>query len=958
MHIEQQSYHLFWGKSDREKSSDVSEEQSGISYHRLVYHLLDVAAVADQLLCQDMQLRKRLSNLCKMEENVLHWWLVFLMGVHDIGKFSGRFQYLIPTLAEHIGAPTCKKPYVKHDTLGYHVLKNTVATHEDVHQQFGEINVISWAQAIAGHHGSPPNTERIIFNDHFCEKARHAIDEFIKDWFDLIKKLSGETFHQTSSMSLPKPASWVIAGFAVLADWIGSNTNYFPYRHDILSPEEYWQTASASAKKAVQESGVIAKPVNSLQSFHDLFPHISSPTALQNWAEKVEVSNTPSLYIIEDIPGAGKTEAAIMLAHRIMAQGHADGLFFALPTMATTNQMYERVANVPLSKLDDTSDQALYKRLFQRESHPSLVLAHGHARMHDGFLERLFTINEHGERISLKRYEHQYGADEESITAQCNAWFADTRKKALLADVGIGTIDQLLMSILPMKHQSLRMLGMFRKVLIIDEVHCYDSYTSKLLEDILFFQALSGASVILLSATLSHKMRSSFLKIYHQGVSGYNGERNIRRKKLDVPFMQEYPGTTVYAENKNLESTALKAREDLSRTLQIQPFNTDDDVIAYLVQEAQSGKCVCWIRNTVHDAMDAYNKIQSRVQSVQSTNDLNVHLFHARFVLGDRLDIEKKVLGIVGKTSTADMRKGNIIIATQVIEQSLDVDFDCLVSDLAPMDALIQRMGRLHRHRRDVFGNIQPDGMPDARQTKVFSLLTPAQGIPIQANWYSALFPKGRFVYEDFTLLWRTAILLTSEEKRSIALPGDVRSYIEQAYNGELEGASPIDVPELLEASALKVEGKDNSKKTTANFNALNVEEGYEKESSLWADDISTPTRLGQANGIVRLGKMENGSIVPFYSAKEVSNISIAKRWMLSDVSVSYSKVSEENNTDYIEHLISQAKESMADKGKYSLLCIVTKDDGQDMWQGSGKKKDGTIVSIQYSSATGLVVVA
>lgn len=228
-----------------------------------------------------------------------------------------------------------------------------------------------------------------------------------------------------------------------------------------------------------------------------LFPFILHPTPLQQKALELDVNqHRAQLFLLEDVTGAGKTEAALILAHRLMASGKAQGIYFGLPTMATANAMYERMANTWLT-------------LYQPDSRPSLVLAHSARRLMDRFNHSIWSDDLTGSEEP----------DENQPFAQgCAAWFADSNKKALLADVGVGTLDQAMMSVMPFKHNNLRLLGLRNKVLIADEIHAYDAYMSKILECVIEKQAQDGNSTILLSATLSQQQRDRLISAYARGV--------------------------------------------------------------------------------------------------------------------------------------------------------------------------------------------------------------------------------------------------------------------------------------------------------------------------------------------------------------------------------------------------------------------------------------------------------
>ena len=303
--------------------------------------------------------------------------------------------------------------------------------------------------------------------------------------------LDAESFRRASV-----DLSWWIAGLAVLADWLGSNTNFFGYRADPEHPlplADYWAYAKRQAAIALDASGVL--PMNSERAlgFTELFPSIVTPSPLQDWAATVTLAPGPQIHLLEDVTGAGKTEAAVMLAHRLMGAGCADGFFIGLPTMATANAMYGRIAQV-------------YGKLFSECA--SLALAHGQRNLVESFAKSV---------VPSGPQEDDARQADDSATARCSAWLADHNKRALLSPAGVGTLDQALLAVLHSKHQSLRLLGLFRKVLVVDEVHACDAYMQGVLETLLEFHARVGGSAILLSATLPQRMKQALLDAFASG---------------------------------------------------------------------------------------------------------------------------------------------------------------------------------------------------------------------------------------------------------------------------------------------------------------------------------------------------------------------------------------------------------------------------------------------------------
>lgn len=915
------SYHSYWAKSHKTTDGEP------LKYHLLPYHLLDVAAVAWVLLERDSRLCSRLAQMAGMDAHNFRVWFTFLMGLHDVGKFSPRFQALDKRVVAELEGVIDTKPYtIRHDTLGWFLFKDVLRDKLTPENSiFGKIiqekswtKMKVWADAVMGHHGKPPESDKKGSDDFFCADSKKASSLFSEDWGNFIGK---DLTNDYVTFETKKEFSWLYAGLAVLCDWIGSSEDFFKYHSDIKSLEEYWRVALESAEIAMQEISIIPATAREETSFEELFPFIAMPTNLQEWASTVRIPVHPSLTIIEDIPGSGKTEAAMMLVHRMISQGIADGVYFALPTMATSNQMYDR-----LSK-KSTVGQEPYRMLFAEGETPSLVLAHAHAKLNEDYKYSLFSSKTNSR-------ENNYSKDDASITAECNAWFADSRKKCFLADVAVGTIDQVLLGVLPSKHQSLRLIGLFRKVLLVDEVHANDPYMHEVLCEALRFHASFGGSVILLSATLPDKMKQELLNAYNQGLAGDRSEfpQNFNLGK-------EYPMASVYA-NGVLESKALESRKDLQRTIQVKFLNTLEEVTALIQEVSVKGKCIGWIRNTVTDAMDGYNKLKK--PEIPSDR---LHLFHARFAMGDRLDIEKNVLKWFGKESNHTSRKGRVLVATQVVEQSLDLDFDVLITDLAPMDSIIQRMGRLQRHKRDLDGNpVSSQADKDQREDRILYVFAAEMPNETKSNWYSQLFPGGAFVYPDHTLLWRTAALLAENNK--ITMPDDARDYILNAFD---KNKTRIDVPEALEKSSDKAHSEEMSHRLIGNMNTLKFEEGYIITESTWLPDTVTPTRLGDKSVTLRLAKYDGTTITAW--SENTSN-----PWAMSDAGIAYRSVAKEcewtQELQQVEHI----KDTMPDKGKYSVLVLL-KEQEDRKWHGKAVNEQDKIVTVEYDFESGLIIV-
>jgi CRISPR-associated endonuclease/helicase Cas3 len=781
---------------------------------------LDVAAVGQMLFDRHPFLRQRLAGLTQMPEQILADWMTFLFAVHDLGKFAESFQQLLPDFRQSFWGEIEHRRYdIRHDSLGlllWHDADRGLSG--SVQQWFGDERFYGrflevWLPAVTGHHGRPPKLARsgniVDVRHHFRPHDLDSARLFCEDLITLFLPDSSairEGLRDSSRKKVLKEASWLVAGLAVLCDWLGSDSEIFDYQTEPMGLDDYWSRhALPKASMALEKSGLLPASPCAPKNLHRLFPNpnIRAATPLQSLCGQLAVPDQPQLFILEDVTGAGKTEAAVLLAHRLISQGQAQGVFIALPTMATANAMYERMG-------------AAYRQLYAGGELPSLVLAHGARHLSEAFNQSLLA------GLSSDR---PYGGQEETASVQCARWLADHRKKALLADVGIGTVDQALLAILPARHQSLRLLGLANKVLIVDEVHACDPYMHRLLQALLKFHARLGGSAILLSATLPHKMRRNLLQSFQEGLD---------TEQSPEPADPSYPLLTHIAAG-HFQELAVATREEVRRQVSINLVYDLGDVFAVIEQATAGGHCVCWVRNTVHDAREAYVRL---LESGHAAEGLD--LFHSRYALKQRLDIEADILRRYGESSGSEQRRGRVLISTQVVEQSLDLDFDLMISDLAPIDLLIQRAGRLHRHVRDSAGNrLREPNALDLRGAPVLWLYTPEPSDQPERDWYRSVFPKANAVYADTGRLWQTARVLARTGGWN--MPEDARALIEQVYGDRGE-----DIPDALIKASLDAEGEHKSQGALADFNALDVDTGYcdSLAVSIWDDEARIPTRL------------------------------------------------------------------------------------------------------------------
>ena len=901
----------FWGKAQ------PVDPDRGPDWHPLAFHSFDVAAVGDVLLTSDRGLRDRICSLMGVDAHIAVPLVCYLLAIHDIGKFAKKFQAKSPRhFPACFGAdPAAVATSYDHGNGGLRLFDACEPAFR-LPQGPGSRAWRPLIAAVTGHHGAPPVGDRGAgverLRGDFGRQGIDAACGFLEQAHVL---LDVPPDMPIPSAQHSRRASFAVAGLAVLADWVGSSQDWFPYREPKQDLRDYWSSARRCALTAIAKAGILPAESNSHIGYDALIRADGAtshprPRPMQQWAGNVELPDGPALFLIEDETGSGKTEAALMLAHRLMTDGRADGLYVALPTMATANAMFERLGEV-------------HRRLFADRAQPSIALAHAARGMHEGFRDAVL-------RGGRREASYSRGLDgekesETTASAACATWIADDRRRSFLADVGAGTVDQALLSILPTRHQSLRLLGLMRRVLVLDEVHAYDAYMQREIERLIEFQAGLGGSVVLLSATLPESIRLKLVAAFNKG-SG--------TKVPASAASSDYPLATVCAANGDV-STAIAAIPDRARRIPVRFLRSVDEACEQVAEAARSGDSVLYLRNTVDDALDAYREL--------TTRDLDTQLFHARFALTDRLEIERQVLARFGKSSTPEQRRGKVLVATQVVEQSLDLDFDAMVTDLAPMDLVIQRAGRLWRHDR-ARGRSDPELL----------VVGPEPVNDASDTWFSEFFPRAAFVYENHALLWLTAKVL--EEKGMIESPAGLRTLIEAVYGDD----APENMPEGLETRFWDADGKSRAEGSIATQNTLDFAKGYIRDSGAWDVDHRTPTRIGDQEQVtLRLARVIDGRVEPY--AQGVPSSERWRAWRLSEVNVAARRVRGEAMVP--EHA-QAARAAKAEWTRYEddrILVVLEQDPSGDAKHWIGKAwaqgSESGVVSVRYHLDRGLEIV-
>lgn len=895
----------YWGKA----APEAGVEQG---WHPLPLHSLDVAAVGLVYLRQHHALRKLLCEAFQGNEEEIEDWLVFWLALHDLGKFATAFQSQKTDLMQALRPQAVPRPYlVRHDSLGMWFFKKVCTQELASPAWFGSAanrarmhGLHQLARAFCGHHGMPPDEGPHVNASSFdLEGERAALADFLQslrseilprtDFAAFLQRQEAEAFLQRSQQ-----LSWWLAGVAVLADWLGSNTEFFPYHpQPPASLQAYWQNAQTQAGRALAASEVLSRPLRAERDIHSLFPKITNASPLQTHAAQLELGAGPQIHLLEDVPGAGKTEAALVLVQRLLAAGQGDGFFIGLPSMATANAMYARLA-------------PMYQGMF--ETLTSAVLAHGQRDLVEKFARSVLPAGPH---------EADRRQGDESASERCSNWLADHNKRALLSPVGIGTVDQGLLAVLPAKHQSLRLLGLLHKILVIDEVHACDAYMQTLLEKLLEFHAASGGSAVLLSATLPQQMKRKLLTAFAKG----RGER-----AAGVALRAEaYPLASAWDSQLGVREIAIPTRSALRRTLPMRYLSEIGEVLQEIKQALAAGKAVCWLRNSVADLLQAQQLLAEFLPQQTAL------LFHARFALQQRLATEEEILRCFGSDSSPAMRAGRLVLASQVAEQSLDADFDLMVTDLAPIDRILQRAGRLHRHQRAQRGYPQPDPAPPC-------LLV--YGPPFSAepgmNWYRQTLPRAAKVYADHGQSWRSAKLILQGQ---VQMPEQARAWIETVFGVDAEQ------PPGLEKNSLQADAEAANSRSSGMLWSLSLDEGYRREGLDWWSEAKTPSRLGEESSTVLLLRWQDEKLSTWASHPDPATAAA-----LSCLRMPARLLGAAANCERYAQALETFLPSLPG-AKWMLPLVLTQKDG--VWQGQarGAGEKGEVRSWIYDEGRGLL---
>lgn len=669
----------------------------------------------------------------------------FISAVHDVGKASPAFQG--KDIFQNPDAQLENRRRLESSGLPVRYdLDNPNATpHSLISQLILEDRGIHRSIAVVpgGHHGKPPMWDDLRKTMAFRNHTGIRSPEWSSVHDELLEYavgLSGLDVGTVQKLRISVQAQVLLTGITIMSDWISSSEKCFPYHEDFPyrtrdlkeRADSAWSELDLPPAWEPNEDWVSGNLYKMRFGF--------DPRPFQKSVSEVAGSiSSPGIMVVEAPMGEGKTESALVAAEVLAERFGKSGLFFALPTQATADGIFDRTCKWMAGAIGKYSD----------EKH-TMFLAHGKSRFNKSYA----SISR--EKWNVGGYSEGEGSHAGNVIV--HEWFSG-RKKGLLSDVVVGTVDQVLMAGLKQKHLALRHLGLANKVVVIDECHAYDAYMGSYLVKALRWLGSYDVPVILLSATLPPQRRQNL-------VNAYLGTQPKKGLKADMPEWaseERYPLVT-YSDRGEVRQ---KFPEKSGRSLRVDIRKiTDDEIMEVLEGTTSAGGFAGIILNTVGRAQSLAHKLSDRFGRD------HVRLLHSRFTSIDRTTKEAEILEMLDKGDRNSASNRMLVVGTQVMEQSLDLDFDILITDLCPMDLLIQRMGRLHRHNRKRPAKMMP---------AVCCIIYPGDGD----------FETGsEKIYGKYHLMNSRELLRCREH---INLPDEIPSLIHQAYR---EGG--IAVPEEL----------------------------------------------------------------------------------------------------------------------------------------------------------------
>ena len=767
-------------------------------------HLLDAAALAEHLAGRGLapttrdlierELAGSASDLSPTEEFLL--LASWVAGVHDIGKCTPAFSCQVGKLDDrmkeaglrHEQIDPLERRRVPHALAGHLVLRSWLTGEHG----WGHGPANALASVVGAHHGIPPTkaalTNELSGHEHLLGDDAWAAAR--RELLDLVTARTGAEplLPGWAKRRWSQPFLVELSGLVIVADWIASTEAYFPLLPldddgaHLLDPDAHARRADAGLSRLEipapwrpRDDG--ADPDSLLAQRFDLPAGARATDVQARTLAAARAMELPGLLVVEESTGGGKTEAALMAAEVLAARTGRAGVLFALPTQATTDAMFSR----------ELSWRDRIEEAYAAGGAPSdfaVQLLHGRARLNEEtrpLRRRGYEIRDRllgalgGQDYDVPRPTGIGWDEEEARSGQAAgaerhrradlailSWF-NGRKKAMLSDFVVTTVDHLLFGAMRSPHLAMRHLGLSRKVVVVDEVHSYSTYMNVYLDRVLTWLASYGVPVVLLSATLSEARCTALVDAYRRGLRLAAGERVPKRP---APETVRTPFPCLVAAGRERTEVVPTSASGRRSTVRVRRL-TRDALVPLLTESLADGGCALVVRNTVRRAQETY-------EVLRETFGEDVSLNHARFTIRDRLAKDDDLLRRFGPPRARPSRpRRAIVVATQVVEQSLDVDFDLLVSDLAPIDLVLQRMGRLHRHERQ-------------RPVRLTTPTCYVDWLPATASDDPAVEAGAKAIYGEQDMLMSAAALdRVLGGPGVVTVPDDVHDLIEAVYGAD-----------------------------------------------------------------------------------------------------------------------------------------------------------------------------
>ena len=784
------------------------KEKDGIFYWlSLKRHLEDTREVMGLLWEHWLSEGQRIyiADSMMIEEDEAKFLVMFIGAIHDIGKATPAFQIQRGFQnSEDLDLLLMEKL----EREGFSGIKDLELTDrgKTPHAYAGEVICRlaginrGIASIIGAHHGVPMKENYSLtsyveaYTANFYQEEKED-SPIYKKWKATQEELLSWALEICGYKNVedlprcPKPTQLLLSGLLIMADWIASNEEYFPLFSLQNEVDHELEDATVNQEDRKKEETQISERVESAwlkwtqNQTWEATQFFDAKQAYQNsfhfmprdFQEKVftEIAGAEDigLVILEAPMGCGKTEAALMTAEQLAGKQQCAGVFFGLPTQASSNGIFPRVESWV-----DSLGQENQEKL-------SLRLSHGKAALNEEFQSLSRNCSE-GIDLDGEKTKYVY----------VNEWFSG-RKKAMLDDFIVGTVDHLLLMALKQKHLMLRHLGFSKKVVIIDEVHAYDAYMGQYLYMVLQWLGAYKVPTIILSATLPIERRKDLMKYYLKG-------RGIKEKDIgnfDFLKAESYPLLT-FSKGSEVESFS-DFQEEKEKKVTL--YQLDEENLVDTVKSlGKNGAVIGIIVNTVGRAQRITKDL------LEAFPEEEVHLLHSRFIDTDRIKKEEELLKKIGKN--AERPKRFIVVGTQVIEQSLDIDFDLMISDLCPADLLIQRIGRLHRHKIE---------RPKEHSEAKLYLMGTSENLDFETG--------AKRVYGDYLLI-KTQCALGN----SISIPKDISPLVQEVYGDKDPSLAPELLKKYEESKKKQNETLDKQKRKAEGFR-------LDKPKLECSDDIS-----------------------------------------------------------------------------------------------------------------------